>query len=96
VNPRLFLVLANSTDAINNAFDRVENRMKERPLPLKYPVHVRTDWLGNRDDDREEDQYLHNAYQSHVETSEFLRSQQSVDQVNKQEGRNDSGDGVFH
>ena len=44
----------------------------------------------------EEDQNLNNAYQCHLVTSKSFWSQQSIDQVNKQESRDDSGDGVFH
>src|ERR1019366_1519687 len=95
-HPGLFFILANAADAVNEPFNRAKYRMKEGPLPFKHAVHKRSDWLGNRDDDREENQYLYDAYQCHVETSEFLRSKQGVDQVNEQEGRNDPGDSVFH
>jgi hypothetical protein len=70
--------------------------MEEGPLSLEDAVHERSDWLRDREDDREEDQNLNNAYQCHVEPSEFLWPQKSVDQVNEKESRDNSGDGVFH
>jgi hypothetical protein len=96
VHPGLLFIFTYSTHAIDKPFNRSKHRVKERALTFEDTMHEAANGLCDHDDDREENQYLQNSYESHVDTSEFLRSQQRVDQVNKQDGREETGDSVFH
>jgi hypothetical protein len=70
--------------------------MQEGALSFEHVRHERAQGLGANEDQPQKDRDLQNANASHNFLLELLRTEQRVDQVDKQPQRRDSGNDVIH
>jgi hypothetical protein len=96
-NPRLLDILTYSPKPVDQPLQRPQDRVQECALPFEDAIHEQARRLRESKDDQKENQYLCNAENSHKGPFlEAFRPKQCVHQVNEEQDRRHSGNGVFH
>ncbi len=96
LRPALLGLLAHPGDFVRQDLQPPKNRVQKSAPALEYVGHVGAERLGTYEYQRKEDNDLQNSRARHDSLSEFLGTQQRVNQINKQHQRCDPGNDVIH
>ena len=89
LRPALLGLLANAAEPVDDALERPEQRVEERPLALEHPRHEQAERLGQARTSAAKKRIWTTPTACHARTSVPLRAEQRDDQVPEQQRSGD-------